>query len=400
MMREKHKSMKVRQTEAWLEQRTQAFGRKDSVALAAQYADECTVESPSYGRLDGREAVDQQYRHWFRAFPDMQARPVDAIIAGDQIAHTMVLEGIDTGGFLGQAPTAKPFRLFLVNLLTLKDGKILYERRVYDITGLLLQLAGSPENADTAQVYRTRLEAARVEHELRIAAQIQQTLLPERRYSGPGFEVAVASLPCRAIGGDFCDHFELPNKMYAFALGDVSGKGPPAALLAAEVQGILAAHSQTAATASEVVSRVNHVLGRRIVESRFATMFLGQLYLDGGLTYSNAGHNPPLLFSRGGVRRLEAGGLILGAFGDAEYAEETVRLHEGDVLVVFSDGVTEAMTADGDEFGEDRVVSCIRAYAGTAASQLLDCLLGTVREFNAGAPQSDDITAMVLRYGP
>jgi serine phosphatase RsbU (regulator of sigma subunit) len=378
-----------------------AFGRNNAAALAADYADYCTVESPSYGRLQGREAVLQHYQRWFGTFPDGGIHPDgDSIIAGDHAAQTLILEGTDTGGFLGQAPTGRPFRLFCVILLTLKDGKIVHERRVYDISGLLLQLAGSPENADAAQTYRATLEAARLENDLRIAAQIQQTLLPARRHSGPRFDIAIASVPCRAIGGDFCDHFELPNEAFAFALGDVSGKGPPAALLAAQLQGILAAHSPTAATAVEVVTRVNEALRRRIVESRFATMFFGRLSSDGVLTYSNAGHNPPLLFNRGGVRRLETGGLVLGAFGHVHYEEEAVRLHEGDVLVVFSDGVTEAMNADGAEFGEERLRSCLSACQNAAAAELLDCVLGTVREFTAGAPQSDDITAMVLRYGP
>jgi sigma-B regulation protein RsbU (phosphoserine phosphatase) len=163
---------------------------------------------------------------------------------------------------------------------------------------------------------------------------------------------------------------------------------------------ICAAHTQSAATAVEVVTRVNLVLGRRTVESRFATMFFGRLSSDGVLTYSNAGHNPPVLFNRSDVRRLETGGLVLGAFGHVDYEEEAVQLHDGDVLVVFSDGVTEAMTADGVEFGEERLVSCVNAHRDAAASELLDCVLGAVREFTAGTPQSDDITAMVLRYGP
>jgi len=316
------------------------------------------------------------------------------------VAQTLVMEGTDTGGFLGQAPTGRPFRLFAVILLTLENGKIRHERRVYDITGLLLQLAGGAGNADMVQAYRARLEGARLEHDLRMAAEIQQTLLPERRHTGLRFDVATASLPCRAIGGDFCDHFNLPNETFAFALGDVTGKGPPAALLAAQLQGILAAHSQLPATAAELVTRVNGVLGRRVLESRLATMFFGRLSSDGLLTYSNAGHNPPVLLHSNGIRLLETGGLLLGAFNDVVYQEDTIQLEDGDVLVVFSDGVTEAMNQEGAEFGEERLLSCVSAHRGAAATELLDCLLGMVREFTAGAPQSDDITAMVLRYGP
>lgn len=179
---------------------------RDDVAIVADYADDCT-ESPSYGRQMGRDAVRNGYRHWFRAFPDFRAEFPDLVIAGDHVAMTIVMEGTDTGGFLGQAPTGRPFRLFIVARFTLDHGKIVYGRRVYDITGVLLQLAGGPDNADMAQGYRARLEGARLEDDLRIAAEVQQTLLPARRHEGLNCCVATASVPRRAIGGDFCDHF-------------------------------------------------------------------------------------------------------------------------------------------------------------------------------------------------
>jgi len=391
-------SMTPNQIRAMFDQRNQDFDRGNSAALAALYADDCILESPSYGLVRGRDAVEKVYQHWFRTFPDLHTEQPDLVISGNHVAQSEVVVGTDTGGFLGQAATGRPFRLFLVILCTLKDGKITHERRVYDIAGLTLQLTGTTEH-DAAQIYRARLAGARLEHDLRIAAEIQQALLPERQHSRETFDVAMASIPCRAIGGDFCDHLDVSDHIFAMALGDVSGKGPPAALLAAQVQGILAGRLQSAGSAAQINAHLNQVLGRRVVESRFATMFLGLLSSDGLLTYSNAGHNPPLLLQAGSVRMLEKGGLVLGAFANVQYEEETIQLRQGDVLVVFSDGVTEAMNAQGDEFGDERLLSCIGAHRRLAPADQLNCLLKTVRTFTEGAPQSDDITAMVLKYG-
>jgi sigma-B regulation protein RsbU (phosphoserine phosphatase) len=249
-----------------------------------------------------------------------------------------------------------------------------------------------------SQRYRAAFEDATREHELKIAAEMQRALLPERQYKGAGFEIAAASIPCRTIGGDFFDYFELPNGAFGFALGDVTGKGPPAALLAAELQGVLAAHSYAGGTPADTVTRVNQVLARRPVEARFATLLYAVLSSGGSLTYCNAGHNLPLLVSRRGVQRLDTGGLILGAFKQATFEEGVVQLDSGDVLVVFSDGVTDALSTDGAEFGDERLQSCVETNRGLAPEALLDCVLNTVREFSVSAGQSDDRTVLVLRY--
>src|SRR5262245_43516255 len=146
-----------------------------------------------------------------------------------------------------------------------------------------------------------------------------------------------------------------------------------------------------------MLARVNDELVRRTIESRFATLMYGVL-CDGRLTYSSAGHNPALIVGPGRVRRLERGGLILGAFCDASFQEETVSLDPGDVLVVFSDGITEALGPDGCEFGEERLIAAIRAGRDLPPTILLQDVLAAVREFIGGAEQSDDLTALVLRY--
>src|SRR5918994_151719 len=183
---------------------------------------------------------------------------------------------------------------------------------------------------ENARLYRETMEKARMEQEMRIAAEIQQALLPKAGRSGTYFRAAAASLPCRSIGGDFYDYVDFNDGSLGFALGDVAGKGPPAALLSAMMQGIFAAQAAASDTPSQTIKRVNLALYKRGIESRFVTLMYGVLEADGSLIYCNAGHNPPLVVGAGGVRRLEVGGPIVGLFETAVYQEETVRLAPGD----------------------------------------------------------------------
>ena len=145
--------------------------------------------------------------------------------------------------------------------------------------------------SEGARLYREILERTQLEQDMKIAARIQQALLPARQRTGEGFELAVASMPCQAIGGDFVDDFDLPSGTLGLVIGDIAGKGPPAALLAAELQGILAAQSyQEQTPGAATLTLANRVLLRRTVEARFATVLYAALSPDGRLTYCNAGH--------------------------------------------------------------------------------------------------------------
>jgi len=252
---------------------------------------------------------------------------------------------------------------------------------------------------ENARLYRETMEKAKMEQEMRIAAEIQQALLPKAARLTEYFRTAAASIPCRSIGGDFYDYVDLPDGTFGFALGDVAGKGPPAALLSAMMQGIFAAQAAASDTPCQTIARVNLALYRRGIESRFVTLMYGSLADDGRLTYCNAGHNPPLIIGRDGVRRLETGGPIVGLFEAAMFEEETVRLSSGDWLIVFSDGVSEALSADGEEYGEARIVRTVQQVTTADPQQMLQTLFNDIREFTKGAAQSDDITALVLRFG-
>src|SRR5215212_535353 len=163
---------------------------------------------------------------------------------------------------------------------------------------------------ENARLYREALDKAKFEQELKVAAAIQQSLLPVANREGDFFSTAAASIACRAVGGDFFDYVDLPTDRFGFIIGDVAGKGSPAALLAAAVLGMFSAEATYQAGAAPLMQRLNHGLFRRSIEARFLTSFYGILGKDGALTYSNAGHNAPLVISPKGVRRLEAGGVV------------------------------------------------------------------------------------------
>jgi sigma-B regulation protein RsbU (phosphoserine phosphatase) len=251
---------------------------------------------------------------------------------------------------------------------------------------------------ENARLYRDSMEKARIEQELRIASQIQQALLPLGRKRGGFFDAMGASIPCRAIGGDFFEYLDLADGRFGFVLGDVAGKGPPAAILTAVLQGIFVAQSFASASPSETLARINLALIHRSLESRFATAFFGVLDARGTLTYCNAGHNAPMLIGKRGMRRLEEGGLILGVFEDVAYEQATVQLDAGDIIVVFSDGVSEALSAQNEEFGEPRLQQVIEKDLAAGPQEMLEDLLEAVRHFTTGAVQNDDVTALVVRY--
>jgi hypothetical protein len=248
-------------------------------------------------------------------------------------------------------------------------------------------------------VIATAEARGREQQELRTAASIQQALLPPHSHEAATCSATGSSIPCRTIGGDFFDYFELGEGCLAFALGDVAGKGPPAAILAAMAQGILASHVGLNVPPATTVDRVNKALLRRAIEARFATLFYGCLDRAGKLITCNAGHNPGFLFRGDGtMARLEQGGLMVGAFDFASYAEEEAVLAPGDTLVLYSDGVTDAEAPGGEQYGEDRLLSCLERSRGGPPAAILQSLLDDVRTFAAGHPPADDVTVLVVRY--
>jgi serine phosphatase RsbU (regulator of sigma subunit) len=254
---------------------------------------------------------------------------------------------------------------------------------------------------ENARLYRETLEKARIEHELKIAAEIQKALLPEGNHSGSFFESAGTSVQARSIGGDFFDMQDMPDGQFGFLVGDVAGKGPAAALLTSKILGIFSAFVSVGDEPAQTVDHINKVLTKRQIDARYATLFYGQLSADGKMRFCNGGHNPALIFGTDGLRRIENGGMPVGLFEMAPYSGDQVELKRGDTLVLYSDGVTEAHNVAGEEFGEERMVEVMKQYHQDSAAVVLDKLIEAVKTFAHGAEQYDDVTALVVKYtGP
>jgi uncharacterized protein (TIGR02246 family) len=358
---------------AILEERHRAWTARDVSRFAALYAEDCTVETQIAGTIKGRASVAAKEAELFAMFPDVAAEIDETTIMGNRAVMTGTLAGTDEGGAFASPGTHVRFPM--VVLCTVADGKIATERRIWDFRGFLLE---------------------RVQDDLATAAKIQRLLLPQGHFTRPGFEMAAASLPCKAIGGDFFDYFDLPGGAFALTLGDIAGKGPPSALLSSSLQAILAVCPKDGGPAA-TLALANQAMLRRPVPARYATVFYASITPDGRMTYSNGGHLPPLLIGRSGRRWLDKGGMVVGLLELAPpYEEETVQLQKGDRLIVFSDGVTEAVNTKGEEFGAERLAACVAELGNLTPADQVARIMDAVQTFAKGARQADDITALVL----
>jgi serine phosphatase RsbU (regulator of sigma subunit) len=255
-------------------------------------------------------------------------------------------------------------------------------------------------NRELAEV--NQILSERIEEELakvRLAARIQRDLLPQAPPQVPGYDIAGRSIPAQTVGGDYFDFVPLDERRLAICVGDVSGKGLPASLLMANLQASVRSQVLARASVSECMRRTNTLLYRSTDPGKFVTAFYAVLdFTRDELCFSNAGHNPPLLFrGEGAAERLEAGGLVLGIMEDSEFQEASSRLNRGDVLVIYSDGVTEAMNADGEEFGETGLAEVVRQSRADAAAHVLNAIVESVLDFSGDRLQVDDITLIVVK---
>ncbi len=262
-------------------------------------------------------------------------------------------------------------------------------------------------NAMTLAVKKGREEAimrAHLESELETARKIQEKLLPREMPQLSGFEIAGTSLPSMQVGGDYFDFLDLGKGQLGIAIGDVSGKGIPAALLMANLQASLHAQALETGKVHEVVSRINNLLVRSTESNMFATFFYGLLDRNTStFTSTNAGHNPPILMrTNGEIERLETGDLVLGFLPDQTYSQNTTSLQVGDVLVLYTDGITEARAPEHETieeklFGEERLIEVIKTNASFSAREIQAAILKTVSAHTKDTPQGDDITLVVIK---
>jgi sigma-B regulation protein RsbU (phosphoserine phosphatase) len=252
---------------------------------------------------------------------------------------------------------------------------------------------------DNARLVARERERQRLEQEINIARDIQQALLPRNFRDYPHLSVAGCNFPCLSVGGDYFDVFPLSDNRTAFLIADVSGKGLGAALLTQLLQGALS--GMTLGTdPARLFNHLNRFLCDHAEVGRYATMFFGILDERGGLEYINAGHPSPILIRRDGnpEEAFTEGSFPVGLVPEAEYSTACVKLEPGDTLVLFSDGVTEAMDPRENFFGMPRLKELLTGHNETSLDELQKLVLEAVENFARGASQADDLTLLLVRY--
>jgi serine phosphatase RsbU (regulator of sigma subunit) len=245
---------------------------------------------------------------------------------------------------------------------------------------------------------KTLEERKMMERELALAQQTQESLLPRCLPQFENFRIHAFSTPTRYVGGDFYDFLQLGSGEWMGVLADVSGKGMPAALLSSMVLGALSMEFRSGTTPEEVLNKINQLLCEKSLPDQFVTLFLFLLSPDGAGQFISAGHNIVYLFraATGKIEKLIPDSYVLGMFDFASYQPRTVRLDIGDILVVYSDGLIDAENPRQEMFGKDRLLEIIRREGPSGSPAVERKLLQAIQDFTEGAPQTDDITFVVV----
>ncbi|MEA3409906.1 MAG: PP2C family protein-serine/threonine phosphatase [Candidatus Eisenbacteria bacterium] len=250
-----------------------------------------------------------------------------------------------------------------------------------------------------AQMENDAAERGKLEHEMNIARDIQMELLPKSFPKLPGLDMFAFTVPARHVGGDCYDVIDTGDGRLAITIGDVSGKGTPAAILMANVQAAVRVLSESQVPAVELVTRVNKLVHGYTEDGVFITFFYSVLDTrTGELIYVNAGHNPPCILRADGRRDyLDRGGLVVGLMAGSEYDEGRATLHAGDDLVLYTDGVTEAENPDEEMFGEERLEQLLIEHRHASAREIEEQVYTSIKDFAAGASQTDDLTMVIVK---
>lgn len=246
--------------------------------------------------------------------------------------------------------------------------------------------------------HQERIERKRLEEDLLIARQIQRSLFPATSLDYDEYRIVGENSTCEQVGGDYYDFFPLTDKDTGVVIADVTGKGIPAAIIMASVRAGIHLISQTEYSIQELMMRLNHFLYYSTEPEKFVTACYGVLDRETHcFTYVNAGHNPPLLKRAGGeVEALGVGGMLLGVMDSVSYEHQVVPLYPGDRILFYTDGITEAMATDGEEYGELRLRDFLQRNSAADGEKLIRRLMGEVREFAARGEEPDDMTVVLL----
>jgi len=258
---------------------------------------------------------------------------------------------------------------------------------------IALQSAEVVENAIKSD------ELSRIHAELNHAAQVQREILPKEAPHIPGYDISGASYPAEEVGGDYFDFIPIDDNRVAVCLGDASGHGLPAALLIANLQAAVRAQTMNDLPVGDLITHANHLIYENTDSETFVTFFCGVLDIGAQeFRFSNAGHEYPILFSSGtSPKRLAIGGTPLGVLDDFQYGEDITRIEKGDLIIMYSDGITEAFDVDDNEFGEEKLIEFVERHRDDTSLALINRIMGAVKEHAGSEPQADDRTLVVIK---
>ena len=251
-----------------------------------------------------------------------------------------------------------------------------------------------------ARLFQEMLEKQKLEEEMRMARDIQTRLLPKTMPVVKNIDIHGLNVPSKHVGGDYFDIIDIEDNKIGLAIADVSGKGMPASLLMSNLQASLHSLVHENYHLDKLVQRINNVVHNNTDYDKFITFFYGQLHLPSlELIYVNAGHNPPLIFHNNGkIDKLEEGGLILGVMPDMTFSTGKIKLKQKDILLLYTDGVTETMSADEEEYGEKRLIKFMKKESqNNNVHDINEKLIVELNKFSGDIPQADDITILTLK---
>ena len=286
----------------------------------------------------------------------------------------------------------------MIGLLTLFNKKSGSGFSTDDQRLLSIIAAQSAHVIEHARLLQKEQELFKLEEEYRMAKEIQLNILPKQIPAIEGYDIFAINISAKEVGGDYYDFLKLTGNRIAFCLGDITGKGLPAAMLMANLQATLRGQALTQKNVSDNIKNSNVLLFNSTAENRFATLFYGELdFVNHTITYCNAGHDAPLSLFKNNIKRLTEGGLLMGCFDYAEFEQKDKQIEPGELLLIFSDGVAEAMNIDHEEFGEEKLIAIVKSSQDLMVKELIEKIVTEVRAHSSKVEQSDDITLLAIK---
>jgi sigma-B regulation protein RsbU (phosphoserine phosphatase) len=287
----------------------------------------------------------------------------------------------------------------MIGLLTVFNKKAESGFSKEDQRLLSIIASQSSQVIENARLLKEEQELLKVQQELRLAYDIQANLLPKEPPEIKGYEIFGKSIPAKAVGGDYFDFIPIDDSRIAFCLGDISGKGIPAALLMSNLQAVVRGHTMADTSAAECLQRSNTMLFHNTPPEKFSTFFYSILDTQNQkMTYANAGHNYPFLFSPGQApRQLPESDIVLGCLETFPFGEQHISFEPGDIFALYSDGITEAINKDEKEFGESGLISVIEKNMNASAQELTDKIINAVKQHAGDCIQYDDMTLLIIK---